>query len=133
MVWKQFSIVEVAKKFFNRLRILYHYALKRLIGLPTFYRNHHACDHLGRLTFAYLMKWRIFKIFVGLCRSENPCITRLKTNMSRFSSLYVAVKNLVHETYSIVDMFENNLDTVFSRMFSIQARELLKNCGVPQL
>ena len=64
---------------FDRLGTSYHYAVKRPMGIPKFHSIHHAYALLGRLTFRNLMNWRTVKLFVGLSKSENPCLTRLRT------------------------------------------------------
>ena len=119
------------KRDLDRLGISYHYAVKRLMGLPKFYSNHHACALLGKLTFANLMNWRTVKFFIGLCKSESPCLTRLRTYISRFSNLYAAVRSLMFEKYSIVDIFDNDIDAVHSRICFMQAREPSSSYGVP--
>ena len=53
--------------------------------------------------------------------------------MNRFSLLYVAVKNLMRETYSIVDILDKDLDAVRSTISFTQAREPSSNYGVPPL
>ena len=110
-----------------------HYGIKRLKALPKFHSNHHGFSLRGRSTFAHLTNWRIFKFFVGLCRTEGPCFTKLMTCMSRFSNLYAVVKTLMCETYSSLDIFDDDLDVVLSRIFFIQPREPLRKYGVPPL
>ena len=77
------------------------------------------------------MNCRTVKLFISLCKSESPCLTRLMSYISRFSNLYAAVRSLMLEEYSIVDMFDNGIDAVHSRISSIQACEPSRNYGVP--
>ena len=51
--------------------------------------------------------------------------------MSRISHLYVAVRNVVRETYSIADIFDNDLNAVRYRMFFTQSLETSSKYGVP--
>ena len=39
----------------------YHYAIKRLLGLPNYFRSHYACSLLGRLKFRHFMHFRMLR------------------------------------------------------------------------
>ena len=93
--------------FFDKLGISYHYAFERLISLSTSHSNHHACALHGRLTFAHQMNGRI--------------VTRLRTHLNRLSSLCAPVRFWFGETYSLVDLFDNDLDAVHLKIFFRQA------------
>ena len=64
---------------------------------------------------------------------EGPCATRSGNYVSRLSPLFVAVRNLMRETYSIVDIFNKDLDAARSTMSFKQACEPSSNYGVPPL
>ena len=62
----------------RRLGVAYHYAIKKMLGLPKYFSNHYACSMLDRLTFEHLMNFRAMRFFFWLNECESPCFSRYK-------------------------------------------------------
>jgi len=49
----------------RKLGIAYHNSLKRLLGLPKFYSNHHTCSILAKFTYTHMMNHKMLSFSFG--------------------------------------------------------------------
>ena len=108
---------------FRQFGVSYHYAIKKLLGLPKFFSNHYACTALGVLKFKHLVNLDIFRFFRWIVNCESPCISKHKLYLVQYSYLRRAIDKICFDEYNIVDFLDNDFDAVVSRIFYIQNRE----------
>ena len=61
-----------------QLAVSYHFAMKKLLGLPKRFSNNYACSALGSLTFDNLIIMKLINLFNWLAKCECPCLVRCK-------------------------------------------------------
>ena len=76
-----------AQTLLKPLAVSYHYALKKLIGLPKHASNHYACYLLDRLIFNHFHVYEMVKFYMWIRRSTSPCLAPYKYHMLNRSIL----------------------------------------------
>ena len=107
----------------NSLAVSYHYALKRILGLPKRSSNHYACYLLDKPIFKHLLNFRMLKLYRWLVKSNSICLSVNKLWLLNHSSLKIKLDAIFHDVYGIDDIIENDIDAIFSRIIYVQNRE----------
>jgi len=103
--------------------IAYHYAFKKLIGLPKRFSNHLVCNELGVLTFEHLTNWKRIRFLFWLNSCTSPCFSSLKIYFMRFSNVKRVVDSISFRLYGISNILDNEYDAIISRIFFVQNTE----------
>ena len=110
------------KRLIKEFSIGYHKALKKILNVPYFYRNHLVCEFLGLVTLEHQLNIErirfIYKIF------QNPPIF-LKKNYNYFrqsSYFFYDVSFIIKKIYDIDDLLDNDLDAILARVIYVHNR-----------
>ena len=93
----------------KKLGVAYHFAVKRLLGLPKYFSNHYACGLLNRFTFEHLMNFRAFRFFFWLSKCASPCFSRYKTYFLNKSILSKYVNQVFVDKYSVTRIIDDDI------------------------
>ena len=107
----------------KKLGVAYHFAVKRLLGLPKYFSNHYACGLLNRFTFEHLMNFRALRFFFWLSKCASPCFSRYKTYFLNKSILSKYVNQIFVDEYSVTRIIDNDYDALVSRILYVQGHE----------
>ena len=111
------------KNLIRSLAVSYHFALKRIIGLPKRSSNHWVCYLLERMTFKHLLNFRMLKLYRWLSSCSSPCFAPNKMYFLNSSLLKNKLDNIFLPVYNIDDVINNDIDAVASRILYVQNRE----------
>jgi len=114
----------------KKLGIAYHYALKRLLGLPKFYSNHYTCSILAKFTFTHMMNHKMLKFLFWCSESSSPCFIMHKIYFLKFSKYFKFISNNFWKEYEIINLLDNDLDAVHARIKFVQNHEPSSFYGV---
>ena len=112
-----------AKTALKPLSVSYHYAIKKIIGLPKRVSNHYACYLLDRLVFNHFIVYEMAKFNMWIRRTNSPCLVPYKHYMLNRSSFKLSLDNIFVQNYGFENFENNDLDAIKSRIFYIQNRE----------
>ena len=107
----------------HKLSISYHHALKRLLGFPKYFSNHYTCNFLEMLVFKHFRNYRAAKFIKWLEVSDSPCIIWHKVFLTKFSAYGGYLRDVFRRNYDIIDVPDNDLDAIYSRLKYVQSRE----------
>ena len=107
----------------KQLAVSYHYALKKIIGLPKRTSNHYTCYLLDVMTFEHLLNFRMLKLYRWMTNCQSPCFTLHKEYFLNHSMLKRKLDNIFLEKYQVDDISRNDIDALKSRIFYVQNRE----------
>ena len=120
------STVGILKK----LSVSYHYALKRLLGLPKRFSNHYACSQLDKFTLPHLMNFTLLRYYFWLTRCSSPCVLVFKSYFLNHSRISVLIHKQFLEIYNVRNVLDNDIDALKSRIMFVQSREPSSNYGL---
>ena len=103
--------------------VAYHYALKKIVGLPKRYSNHIVCRSLGVFKLKHLMNLQLFKFCLWLNNCESPCFVRHKTYFMRMSRFRATIDAIALRDYSFGDVIDNDYDAIIARIMYVQNSE----------
>ena len=107
----------------KQLAVSYHYALKRVMGLPKWSSNHYTCSLLNCLTFEHCINLKTIKFYFWLVNCSSPCFERHKVYIIKFSRFFLEIDKLCRIRYQLVNFWDNDVDALRSMMFFVQSRE----------
>ena len=100
----------------------YHYAFKKILGVPKYFSNHFICDIFSALTYTHLINFKCIRFLFWLDNCNSSCFSVFKYYFRNFTLLQ-CFDYLVFKKYGILNVYENDLDAVKSRFFNVQDRE----------
>ena len=112
-----------ANEAIKQLEVSYHYCLNRLLHLPKRFSNHLVCNDLNVLTFQHFLNLKLFKYLFWLKECISPCFVRHKLYFMKFSLYAQSIEVNAMEKYEIVDLLDNDIDAIISRIFYVQRHE----------
>ena len=86
------------------LKVSYHKALKKLLGVPYWYSNHDVCNHLNRMTFGNMVNLNIFRFLFQIQNSISPCLKYVKKYLLYDSFFTKEVDRIAYENYKFNDI-----------------------------
>jgi hypothetical protein len=119
-LWDQMYGAENEIKSFS---VNYHKAVKRIARVPNRYSNHDICDQTGLLLFKHLLNFRMVSYLFQIRNSKSECLTPYIHHLTHYSSMAVNVKNIFANLYGISDIFDNDIEAIYSRINFVQQRE----------
>ena len=111
----------------SQLAVSYHFAMKKLLGLPKRFSNHYACSALGSLTFENFINMKLIRFFNWLAHCKSPCFVRYKLYFMKDSMFSGNVHRILFDRYQVTDFFANDFDAIISRIKFVQDREFSSN------
>lgn len=111
------------KSTFKQLCVFYHSALKRVLNVPKFFSNHIVCDILNMLTCEHFINFKMIRFLFYLKNSFSPCFSIFKYYFITRSHFSNYIEGVFNEKYDIVNVLDNDLDAILSRIAFIQKRE----------
>ena len=88
---------------FKSMSVVYHSALKKILGLPKFYSNHFTCGLLNAMTFENFINFKCIKFIFWLFRNDGLCFTRNKFYFMKYSRFKKRLDDLCNAKYNIVN------------------------------
>ena len=73
------------KKYFKKISVSYHAALKKILGFNKYISNHFVCDILNCFTFEYFISYKLLKYMRWIVKCRSPCFIHLKHYFLNFS------------------------------------------------
>ena len=110
-------------KALNSLKIGYHKAVKRLLGLPFKSSSHEACISADLLTLEHLLSVKMLCFGYSVINSHSPCIRSLKSYFITKSNWMKKFRILTRSKYDIDNMLEGDRDAMHSRISFVYLRE----------
>ena len=101
-----------ASKAAKAIRVSYHKAIKKIIGVPYWYGNHDTCNHVNFKTFENLVNLNVINYILQLKKSKSPCIRYMKTYMLYKSNICREANKLVFEEYGFNNIIDNDIDAM---------------------
>jgi hypothetical protein len=111
------------KGVFNSHAINYHKSVKKMIGAPWRESNHVVCEETGLPIFKHLINWKIISFAFNLMNTKSTSLARHKCFLIHGSEMFKVIRNIFSTTYSIADVFDNDIDAIKIRIGYVQERE----------
>ena len=108
---------------FNKIKICYHKALKKIAGMTPWHSSHEACFLVGVYTFDHFLSIRILSLLFRIINSESNCLANLKYYFKLNSFLHRNVKEHFLMTYGVENVIDNDFEAIKARVGFVYARE----------
>lgn len=112
-----------SKRVFKKIAVSYHFALKRIIGFPKYFSNHIACSVLDTFTFEHFVNLKFLKYYRWLKNCKSLCFLKYKYYFMNYSDFKASIDNIWLKKYDVLDVLDNDVDALISRMHFVQDRE----------
>ena len=110
-----------ARAEFKTVKVSYHKALKRILGVPYWYSNHDVCNYLNFKTFDNLVNLNVFKLLFQLKYTKSPCMIYLKYYLMNDSELVYNANQTARAVYGFSDILDNDFDAISSCVRRVQS------------
>ena len=117
------------ERVFNKISVCYHKAVKRISHLAPWQSNHVACDRTGLPIFIHHVNSKLISHLFSLISSNSPCLDSLKYYFRYRSNILNYCSDIFRRKYNIVNILENDLDALKSRIKFVQNNEPRSNYG----
>ena len=95
------------------ISVSYHRALKRILGLPSYFSNHYVCNLLETFTFKHFINFRASRFYFWLMKCSSPCFRPFKTHFLS-SSLLKQRLDKRWSFYDVRNFSENDLEALLN-------------------
>ncbi len=112
-----------SKSSLRTLEVTYHKCIKKVMKVPIHTSNHLICEKTGFFVFKHLINWKMISFFFKLIRTESKCFLPHICHFLSYSELIRNVKEIFFDDYNIINVFENDIDAIRSRIEFVQSRE----------
>ena len=103
----------------KQLSVGYHNALKKILNVQRWTRNHFVCNMLGLVTLNHTLKFNIIR-FVHNIFHNSPSIVEInKAFFLNNSVLYLEANKILRADYGVEDILDNDLDALHSRVLFV--------------
>ena len=109
-----------ASKTYRAIKISYHKAVKKLIGVPYWYGNHDTCNSINFKTFQNLVNINIISFILQLRKSTSPCIRYMKQYLLFDSRLIYEANTVVFDAYGFTDILSNDFQAMLACIYRNQ-------------
>ena len=108
---------------FRSLSIVYHKALKQVVGLSPYHNNHDAASLSKLLLLKHLVASRSVSFLFQLSFNKSVCMIDLKNYFRFDSTMYKCINLYFLRNYNLDSIFNNNLCAIKSRIWYVQRNE----------
>ena len=108
---------------FKSIGISYHNAIKRFLNMSNRASNHEACNACNLFVFSHFVNSNIFRYIFSLHMSRSPCLSRIKGYLIFHSRLSIRAREIANKVYGVVNLLDNDIDAILSRVNFVQSRE----------
>ena len=98
------------------IKVSYHKAIKRILGLPFRSSSHQACVTAGFHTLNHKVNYKMFSFGYQIQKSSSPCIRSIKNFLLRSSYWVKRVTQIGNKEYEIRNFLEFDQATIFARI-----------------
>ena len=111
---------------FHNLEVTYHKALKRVLGVSYYEKNHIVCYYSNTLLFKNFMNTKMISFLFHIRNSNSPCILPIKKFILYKSEFSKNIKTIFKNEYCLENILSNDLDAIKSRVEFVQSRETIE-------
>ena len=120
------------KRVVNKISVSYHRAMKRIAGLLTWDSNHLGAEITGLPIFKHFLADRMISfLFSIVFNKSNSLVGNLHNYFKYDSFLFRSISNIFNENYNVLDIFNNDLLALKSRIYFIQRTEPRSFYNIP--
>ena len=110
-------------KMFDSISVMYHRAIKKMLGVSKYYNNHDVCQTAKLPIFKHLIIKRIVSFLFKLTNNTDTNFYDLKHYFKNESHLAKMVKQHMSFKYGIENIFNNCIQAIHSRIDFTQRHE----------
>ena len=115
----------------RNLSVSYHYAIKRILGLPKNFSNHYACSLLGRLKFKLFMHFRMLRFCIWVVNTNSSCFVKYRTYFLSSFNFYKFVSEIFLTEHGVRNVIDSDVHALRARFEYVENNEVSSMYGVP--
>ena len=107
----------------NRISVVYHKSIKKILNMNTWDSNHLACEILGVNLFTHLQAKRMYNYYRSVLKSKNGVLIKSKYYWQFYSDIRTNIERIFRCDYDVEDVFNNVDDAILSRVDFVERNE----------
>ena len=114
----------------RNLSVAYHYAVKRLLGLPNYFSNHYACSLLGRLKLRHFMHLTMLRFCIWVVNTNSHCYVKYRRYFVSSSLFFILTTEIFLTEYGVRNIIDHDIYALRARIELVQNNEVSSMYGV---